>query len=239
MIADDENKYEYIKSNIEKVKEKVAAAAKRSGRKSEDIKIIAVTKTIDTPRIEKAIDEGILDLGENRVQELLEKYDIINKSCRWHLIGHLQTNKVKYIIDKVELLHSLDSMELARELQKRAQKLGRVINSLVQVNIAGEETKFGLEPGKVMDFIRNVSTMPNIKIKGLMTIAPFAQNTEEIRFVFRDLRKMLIDIRTENIDNIDMDFLSMGMSNDFEVAIEEGSNIVRIGTAIFGERHYS
>lgn len=232
------NEFEYIKSNILELKKRVAAAAKKSGRAAEEIKIIAVTKTIEPVRIAKAVEEGILDLGENRVQELCEKYDIISKDCRWHLIGHLQTNKVKYIIDKVDLLHSLDSLELATEIQKRAEKAGMIINSLIQVNVAGEESKFGLEPGRLPDFLKEVSIMANIKVKGLMTIAPFASDPEKIRYVFRELRKMLIDIRTENNDNIDMDYLSMGMSNDFEVAIEEGANIVRIGTAIFGERHY-
>jgi pyridoxal phosphate enzyme (YggS family) len=232
------DEFEYIKSNILELKKKVSAAAEKSGRTADEIKIIAVTKTVEPVRISKAVEEGFLDLGENRVQELCEKYDIINKDCRWHLIGHLQTNKVKYIIDKVDLLHSLDSFELAYEIQKKAEKAGRIINSLVQVNVSGEESKFGIEPGKVPDFLKEVSTMANIKVKGLMTIAPFSPDPEKIRYVFRELRKMLIDIRTENIDNIDMDLLSMGMSNDFEVAIEEGANIVRIGTAIFGERHY-
>lgn len=226
----------YIGDNIEVIRKRVAAAAVRSGRKPEDITIIAVTKTVDTDRITKAIDCGLTELGENRVQELCDKYNIIDKKCSWHLIGHLQTNKVKYIMDKVSLIHSLDRLELAREIQNRAQKLERIAEVLVQVNIAEEESKFGMCKEQVMEFIKTVSIFPNIRIKGLMTIAPLAENPEDIRWVFREAKKLLIDIKAENIDNISMDYLSMGMSGDFETAIEEGSNVVRVGTAIFGKR---
>lgn len=227
---------DYVKSNIEKIMNRVECAAVKSGRSLEDVKIIAVTKTIEPERIIKAVDAGIIDLGENRVQELVEKYDKINRECNWHLIGHLQTNKVKYIIEKVCMIHSLDRMELAHEIQKRAERAGRIIDVLVQVNVAEEESKFGIRTHKALDFIKEISLLRNMRVKGLMTIAPYVENPEAVRCVFRELRKLLIDIRQENIDNIDMDFLSMGMSNDFEVAIEEGSNIVRIGTAIFGKR---
>lgn len=225
-----------IRDNIDAIRDRVARAAERSGRKPEDITIIAVTKTVDTDRIKQAVDYGMKELGENRVQELCDKYDIIDKSCSWHLIGHLQTNKVKYIADKVKLIHSLDRLELADEIQRRAQKLDRIIDVLVQVNIAEEESKFGMHKDNVMEFIRTVAKYPNIRAKGLMTIAPLAENPEDVRWVFKEAKKLLIDIKTENIDNIAMDYLSMGMSGDFETAIEEGSNIVRIGTAIFGKR---
>lgn len=227
---------DYISDNVKAVMQRVEAAALKSGRRAADIKVIAVTKTVDENRILKAVESGLYDLGENRVQELCDKYEKIGKSCRWHLIGHLQTNKVKYIVDRVDMIHSLDRMELAEEIQKRAEKAGRVMEALVQVNIAEEESKFGMEMDKVPDFLKNVSKFPNIRVKGLMTIAPLAQNPEEIRWVFTELRKLHIDITRENIDNINMDYLSMGMSNDFEAAIEEGSNMVRIGTAIFGKR---
>lgn len=229
---------EYIAENISDIKERIRRAAAKSGRKETDITLVAVTKTVEPERIIKAIEEGIVDLGENRVQELNEKYDNIRRECKWHLIGHLQTNKVKYIIDKVKLIHSVDSLELAHEIQKRAEKAGRVMDILVQVNVAGEETKSGIAPQETLDFIREIAVLGNIKVRGLMTIAPLAAKPEEVRYVFRDLRNKLIDIKKENNDNIDMTYLSMGMSNDFEVAIEEGSNIVRVGTAIFGKRQY-
>ena len=227
---------DYIRDNIEMILQRVEAAAHKSGRRAEDIKVIAVTKTVDESRILKAIENGLYDLGENRVQELCDKYEKIGKRCSWHLIGHLQTNKVKYIVDKVKMIHSLDRLELAEEIQKKGGKAGRIIETLVQVNIAEEESKFGMEKERVSDFLKKIGKFPNIKVRGLMTIAPFSQDPEEIRWVFAELRKLHIDITRENIDNIDMDYLSMGMSNDFEAAIEEGSNMVRIGTAIFGKR---
>ncbi|MCR4434285.1 MAG: YggS family pyridoxal phosphate-dependent enzyme [Clostridiales bacterium] len=226
-----------IAENVEDVKARIEAAARKSGRNAGEITVVAVTKTVDTDRMVEAIDAGLVNVGENRVQELCSKYDKINRKCNWHLIGHLQTNKVKYIVDKVSMIHSVDSLELAREIDKRAEKVHRIVDVLVQVNVAGEDTKFGIEPAKTEDFIRELSCLRNIKVKGLMTIAPFYENPEDARYVFRELNKKFIDIKRENIDNIDMAFLSMGMSNDFEVAIEEGANIVRIGTAIFGKRH--
>lgn len=228
----------YIKKNIEEIKSRVEEAALKSGRNLGDITIIAVTKTIDTDRISKAVEEGLINLGENKVQEICEKYDNIKRGCVWHLIGHLQTNKVKYIIDKVKMIHSVDSIELAQEIQKRAEKEGRVLEALVQVNVAGETTKFGISPNDASDFIKQLSLLKNLKVKGLMTIAPYVENPEEVRGVFKELRKIFIDINKERINNINMDCLSMGMSNDFEVAIEEGANMVRIGTAIFGKRQY-
>ena len=226
----------FIKDNCENVRSRIYAAAQRSGRSPEEIRLVAVSKTVDPGRIKKALEWGITDLGENRVQELVEKYDKIDMKCNWHLIGHLQLNKVKYVIDKVSMIHSLDRLELAREIQKRAESAGRRMEVLVQVNVSGEESKFGISPDKAPGFVRELSKMGNIKVRGLMTIAPYAEDPENVRWVFAGLRKLLIDIRKENIDNINMDYLSMGMSNDFEVAIEEGANMVRIGTAIFGKR---
>lgn len=225
-----------IRENYGNIISRVRAAALRSGRDPDDIRVIAVSKTVSPERIRSAFECGITDFGENRVQELCEKYDILDEKYYWHLIGHLQTNKVKYIIDKVAMIHSLDSIELASEIRKRAEKCGRQVDVLVQVNVAGEDTKFGIAPENAESFIREVAQMGNIRVRGLMTIAPATQKPEEIRWVFAKLRKLLIDMRQENIDNIYMDYLSMGMSNDFEVAIEEGSNMVRIGTALFGKR---
>jgi len=228
---------ELIAENIEKVKKRVFSAAERSGRNPCDIKIIAVTKTVSAEAVEEAIKSGITDMGENRVQELCSKYEIINNKCSWHLIGHLQKNKVKYVIDKVRLIHSVDSVELAEEINKHAAKANKIMDVLVQVNVSGEETKFGIEPGQVYNFLTKLSGLGNIKVRGLMTIAPLVSEKEDVRPIFRQLKKIFIDMKNENIDNISMEFLSMGMSNDFEVAIEEGSNMVRIGTAIFGKRN--
>jgi pyridoxal phosphate enzyme (YggS family) len=223
-------------ANLENLRARVAAAAARTGRDPGGIKVVAVTKTVEPERIKAAFRCGITDFGENRVQELVQKADILNVECKWHLIGHLQTNKVKYIIDRVCLVHSLDSIELAHEIDRRAKRAGRVMEVLVQVNVAGESTKYGIEPAAALPFVKEVSRMENIRIRGLMTIAPLVSDPEKVRWVFAGLRQLLIDIRKENIDNVSMDYLSMGMSNDFEVAIEEGANIIRPGTVIFGKR---
>ncbi len=228
-----------IKENLDNVLARIKVAAEKSGRKAEDIKLIAVTKTVDVERIKSAYQYGILDMGENRVQELLEKYDKLATECRWHLIGHLQTNKVKYIIDKVDMIHSVDSIQLAKEIDARAAKFGIKMNILMQVNVSGEQSKFGISPQEVNDFIKIISEYGNISLRGLMTIAPYAENTEAIRDVFKKLYGIYIDIKQKKLDNVTMDYLSMGMSNDFEVAIEEGANIVRIGTDIFGKRDYT
>ncbi len=225
-----------IERNIEQVWERISKAAARCGRLPEDIHLIAVSKTIEPERIIAAIDAGIINLGENRVQEINEKYDIIKRNCNWHLIGHLQTNKVKYIIGKVKLIHSVDRLELVEEIQKRASKAGIIADILVQINVADESTKFGIKPDEARNFVRLASSYRNLMVKGVMTVAPKCVNPEEVRWVFREMREIFIDIKKENIDNIDMKYLSMGMSNDFEVAIEEGANMVRIGTAIFGKR---
>lgn len=228
--------FEYLRGNIEKVMSKIEKAALKSGRKADDIKIIAVTKTVDPEVISAILDKGITELGENRVQELTKKYDIINKQCNWHHIGHLQTNKVKYIVDKVKLIHSFDRPSLALEIQKRAQKINRVMDVLIQVNVSKEESKFGIYEEELFELIKKTSQFNNIRVKGLMTMAPFAENPENIRYVFAKLRKLAIDIQEKKLDNVSMEFLSMGMSSDFEIAIEEGANMVRIGSALFGKR---
>lgn len=230
--------YDYIKKNLEVIRNKIEIAAIKSGRKPEDITLVAVSKTVEPQKILKAIDEGITELGENRVQELTEKYDIINRDCSWHLIGHLQTNKVKYIVEKVKLIHSVDRYNLALEINDRAKKIGKKIDVLVQVNISGEQSKFGVAQKDAKELIGRIAGLGNVRVRGLMTMAPFASNPEIVRGVFSGLRKLSIDIEKENINNIVMEYLSMGMSNDFEVAIEEGANMVRIGTALFGERQY-
>jgi pyridoxal phosphate enzyme (YggS family) len=228
-----------IKENLDNVLSRIKVAAEKSGRKAEDIKLIAVTKTVDVERIKSVYNYGILDMGENRVQELLEKYDKLPCESRWHLIGHLQTNKVKYIVDKVDMIHSVDSIQLAKEINSRAAKIGKKMNILVQVNVSGEESKFGISPQEVDEFIKIISEYGNISLRGLMTIAPYAENSEDIRDVFKKLYSIYIDIKQKKLDNVTMDYLSMGMSNDFEVAIEEGANVVRIGTDIFGKRDYT
>lgn len=232
--------FEFIEKNLHIIREKIEKAAIKSGRKLEDITLVAVSKTVEPDKIMKAIDLGITELGENRVQELSEKYDIINSNynCNWHLIGHLQTNKVKYVVDKVKMIHSVDRYELAVEINNRAQKIGRTIDILIQVNVSGEESKFGVSPDSAIDLIEQIAKLENVRIRGLMTMAPYASNPETVRYVFSGLRKLSIDIEKENINNIVMDYLSMGMSNDFEVAIEEGANLVRIGTSLFGKRQY-
>lgn len=227
------NEFDYIKYNLDNILGTIERAALKSGRKLKDIRLIAVTKTVDTQRIKGLLGHGVVDLGENRVQELTQKYDILKENVCWHLIGHLQTNKVKYIIDKVSMIHSVDRMELGKEINRLGEKEDKVCEVLVQVNVSGEETKSGISPFEAINFIENLSLLKNIKVKGLMTMAPFAENPEKIRYVFAKLRELSIDIKKEKIDNIDMDYLSMGMSNDYEVAIEEGSNMVRIGTALF------
>lgn len=228
-----------IKRNLDNIKSNIKEVANRVNRNEEDVLLLAVTKTVDVEEILEAMDNGITDVGENKPQELARKYEIIGDKINWHLIGSLQTNKVKYIIDKVHMIHSLDRDALCEEIQKRAEGINKLINCLVQVNISKEESKHGISKENVIDFIRKVSKeYPNIRIKGLMTMAPFTDNEEEIRTVFKSLKKVSVDIENLNIQNVSMEYLSMGMSNDYEIAIEEGSNIVRIGTSIFGERNY-
>jgi len=227
-----------IRDNIDEIKEKVNNILAKKGLSFDDITLVAVTKTIDIDRINEAINLGITDIGENKVQEILDKYNSIDKSVKWHMIGHLQSNKVKYIIDKVHMIHSLDRMSLAKEIQKRAEEHDVFVDTLIQVNIAEEESKFGLKKEEVIPFIESIKDFNRIRIKGLMTIAPYAENPEEVRFVFRELKALFEEIKELNIPNVEMKYLSMGMTNDYEIALEEGANIIRIGTGIFGKRIY-
>lgn len=231
---------EFIKENIQVIKENIKVSSEKSNRNLDDITLLGVTKTVESDAICEAINCGITDIGENKPQELSRKYDIIGDKVRWHLIGTLQTNKVKYIIDKVYMIHSLDRESLCEEIQKRAENIGRNINCLVQVNISKEDSKHGLDKENVIDFIKNTATnYKNIKIKGLMTMAPFTEDREQIRNVFRQLKELSLEIKNLNIEGVSMDELSMGMSNDYDIAIEEGSTIVRVGTSIFGKRNYN
>lgn len=230
---------ENIKQNLNEIRNNIKEYTRCSNRDDKDVMLLAVTKTVDVDAVIEAINNGVTDVGENKPQELARKYDIIGDKVNWHLIGSLQTNKVKYIIDKVYMIHSLDREVLCDEIQKRAEKIDRLINCLVQVNISEEESKHGLSENEVIDFIKTVSEKyKNIRIKGLMTMAPFTDQEDEIREVFSGLKNLSIEISKLNISNVSMDYLSMGMSNDYKIAIEEGSNIVRIGTSIFGERNY-
>ncbi len=228
-----------IEQNIIDVKKRINEAALKSGRNPDEIFLLAVSKTIDVPKIKEAVNCGLNSLGENRVQEIMEKYEPMGEGINWHLIGHLQTNKVKYIIDKVCLIHSVESLKLAEEINKRAEKAGVVMDILVEVNMADEESKFGIKPKDCENFIRQLSLLKNINVKGLMTVAPFTENPEENRIYFKEMKKLLIDINNKKIDNINMTELSMGMTGDYCVAIEEGATIVRVGTGIFGERFYN
>ncbi len=227
-----------IKRNLESVQKNIENACKKADRDLKNVQLIAVSKTKPVSMLQEAYDAGVRDFGENKVQEILEKYDKLPSDIRWHMIGHLQRNKVKYIIDKVTLIHSVDSLRLAEEISKEAVKHNLTMPILVELNIAGEESKFGMSFSECEEMIRAISKLPNLQIKGLMTVAPFVENAEENRQHFKAMKQLSVDIMTKNIDNVCMDILSMGMTGDYEVAIEEGSNMVRVGTGIFGERNY-
>lgn len=228
-----------IKFNIEKIESVINNSCDKSNRDRKDVKLIAVTKTVDVDAINDAIECGITDVGENKPQELARKYDIIGNKVNWHLIGSLQTNKVKYIIDKVHMIHSIDRISLCEEIQKRAENIDRTINCLIQVNISKEESKHGIFKENAIDFVKTISkNYPNIKIKGLMTMAPNTEDKGLIRDVFKGLKELANKINEECIEGVFMDSLSMGMSNDYDIAIEEGATFVRVGTSIFGKRDY-
>lgn len=228
-----------IKENIDSILEKTAAAAIRSGRNPEDITVIAVSKTVDADRAREAVEGGLINLGENRVQELVSKYEQLSDiEVKWHLIGHLQKNKVKYIIDKTVLIHSVENLELANEINKRALQHNITANILIELNIGEEESKFGIGEENVYEFVKSMEQFENIKVLGLMTVAPFSENPEDVRWVFKKMKEIFDKISGMKLKNTEMKFLSMGMTNDFEIAIEEGANIVRIGTAVFGARKY-
>ena len=229
-----------ITQNIADIRERMAEAARRSGRDPEDILMIAVTKLHEPDEIEEAIAAGITDIAENKVQEIQKKYDQIASPVRWHLIGHLQTNKVKNIIDKVVMIHSVESVHLAQEIDKRAAAAGKTMDVLLQVNAAHEESKFGLDPKDVPQVMQEIlDTCPNVRIRGLMHMAPWSEDPEEIRPYFSEVKKLYDTLSEVEHPNADFSYLSMGMSHDFETAIEEGANIIRVGTSIFGERDYS
>ena len=228
-----------IVENIEHVRENIEKACKKAGRSVDEVTLIAVSKTKPYTDIEEALKSGTLDYGENKVQEMCEKYEILPKNIRWHMIGHLQRNKVKYLVGKTELIHSVDSIRLAEQIEKEYAKKGETANILIEVNMAQEESKFGITSQETEELIRKISTFEDIRIKGLMTIAPYTDNPETNRVYFRQMKKLSVDIRDKNIDNVSMDVLSMGMTGDYQVAIEEGSTMVRVGTGIFGERNYN
>ncbi|OLS01691.1 YggS family pyridoxal phosphate-dependent enzyme [Tissierella creatinophila] len=228
----------YINDNLKFIKEDIENILSMQGRNKDSVNIIAVTKTIDIESIQKAIELGVRDIGENRVQELMEKMNVFKKNANYHMIGHLQTNKVKYIIDKVSLVHSLDRISLAKEMDKQAKQKDIIVDALIQVNVAEEESKFGLSVKEVIPFIEEVLNFQNINIKGLMTIAPFTNDEKLLRDIFRKMYNLKQNINDKNYENVDLEYLSMGMTNDYRIAIEEGSNMVRIGTGIFGKRNY-
>ena len=225
-------------TNLKEVEQNIITACKKSGRNREGITLIAVSKTKPIPLLEEAYHAGIRDFGENKVQELCEKYEGMEKDIKWHMIGHLQTNKVKYLIGKTTLIHSVDSYKLACEIEKQAAKQDCIMDILIEVNIAEEETKFGLSEEDVIELVRNVAKLPHVRIKGLMTVAPYVVDSEENRQFFRKIKQLSVDIDNQNIDNVSMNILSMGMTGDYMVAIEEGATMVRVGTGIFGERNY-
>lgn len=228
-----------IRENIAHVNELKAEAAQRSGHSGEDVLLVAVTKLHDVDEINEAIDCGITDIGENKVQEIMDKYEHV-KPVKWHLIGHLQTNKVKYIIDKVSMIHSVDSLKLAQEINKRAQQHNLTMDILIQVNSAEEESKFGITTEETGQLIREIlDTCENIRIRGLMCIAPFEENPDDVRVYFAEVKKLYDEYGKMEHPHLDFKYLSMGMSGDFQVAIEEGSNLIRVGTSIFGARDYS
>lgn len=228
-----------IKENIVSVQEKINAAALRSKRNPKEVGLIAVSKTKPVAMLQECYDAGIRDFGENKVQELVDKYETLPKDIRWHMIGHLQTNKVKYIVDKVYMIHSVDSLKLAQEISRQAVKHQCEVNILIEVNVAEEESKFGVSIEDAPDLIREISLLPGVCVKGLMTVAPYVVNPEENRQYFDALRQLCVDIMQKNIDNVNINALSMGMTGDYEIAVEEGATYVRVGTGIFGERAYS
>lgn len=228
-----------LKDQLQEVEKRIQAACDRAGRKREEVTLIAVSKTKPVETLQEAYDLGVRIFGENKVQELTAKYEALPKDIHWHMIGHLQTNKVKYIIDKAELIHSVDSLKLAETIEKEAAKHDLIVDILVEVNVAEEESKFGMKMEEVIPFVEKVSAFPHVRVRGLMTIAPFVEDPEENRSIFADLHKLYIDIKKKNHDNDTVSVLSMGMTNDYEVAIEEGATMVRVGTGIFGARNYA
>lgn len=228
-----------ITERYDEVKRRIAAACERVGRDPKEVTLVAVSKTKPEEDIMDLYRYGVRDFGENYIQELRTKHDDLPKDIRWHMIGHLQRNKVKYIADYVEMIHAVDTPELVETIEKEGTKHNRIIPVLIEVNVAGEESKFGVRPEDCEAFAATFAQYSHVSLQGLMTSAPFVENPEDNRSVFRELKQLTVDINNKNIDNVDMRVLSMGMTNDFEVAVEEGSTMVRVGTAIFGARNYN
>ena len=226
-----------IEDNVNRVKQRVEIACKKVGRDSNEVILVAVSKTIPATIVKYAVELGIEHIGENRVQEAEDKFERLGKIVTWHLVGHLQTNKVKKALQIFDFIHSVDRYHLALEISKRALQLERTIDCLVEVNTSGEASKFGIRPEETLDFIRKISLLPALQVKGLMTIGAFLPDPEDVRPCFKLLREIKDNIDNFDVENVDMKYLSMGMTNDFEVAIEEGANMVRVGRAIFGERY--
>ena len=228
-----------LKENLEQVEQNIERACKKAGRARSEVTLIAVSKTKPVEMIQEIYDAGCRDFGENKVQELCEKIEQLPNDIKWHMIGHLQRNKVKYIIDNhVSLIHSVDSYRLAEEINIQAKKKNVIVPILVEVNIAMEESKFGISPEDAIALVEQIAELKNVKIEGLMTIAPYVVDAEEKRLYFRKIKQLSVDIGNKNIDNVSMKILSMGMTGDYMVAIEEGATMVRVGTGIFGERNY-
>lgn len=228
-----------LKIQLQEVEENIRKACEKAGRSRDEVTLIAVSKTKPVSMLQEVYDCGTRDFGENKVQEMCDKYEELPKDIRWHMIGHLQRNKVKYLMNKTTLIHSVDSLKLAQEIEKQAAKHNIVVDILIEVNIAEEETKFGISKEETITLVREIAKLPHIRIHGLMTIAPFVENPEDNRLYFRQIKELSVDIDNQNIDNVSMNVLSMGMTGDYMVAIEEGANLVRVGTGIFGERNYN
>ena len=227
-----------LKENLANVEKNIEQACKNAGRSRDEVTLIAVSKTKPVEMLQEIYDENIRDFGENKVQELCSKMEQLPSDIRWHMIGHLQRNKVKYIVGKVELIHSVDTYRLAEEINIQAKKQNVIVPILVEVNIAHEKSKFGISAEDAILLVEDISKLENIRIKGLMTIAPYVENPEDNRLYFRKIKQLSVDITNKNIDNVSMEILSMGMTGDYMVAIEEGATMVRVGTGIFGERNY-
>jgi len=230
---------EDFKKNLEVIEENICNACKKAGRSRDEVTLIAVSKTKPVEDLQAVYDLNIRDFGENKVQELRDKIEVMPNDMKWHMIGHLQRNKVKYIIGKVELIHSVDSLRLAEEISKQAKKNNVNADILVEVNIGDEDSKFGISTDEVIELVKDIAKLENISIKGLMCVAPYVVDSEENRPLFHKIKDLSVDIMSENIDNVSMSILSMGMSNDYQVAIEEGATMVRIGSNLFGKRDYS
>ena len=228
-----------VAENLAQVQKNIEESCRNVNRDPGEVTLIAVSKTKPVEMLREAYDAGARVFGENKVQEIVDKYDHMPSDVKWHMIGHLQRNKVKYIVDKVAMIHSVDSFRLAETIEKEAAKKNVTVPILIEVNVAQEESKYGLKPEEVLPFIEEIADFSHIQIKGLMTIAPYVENAEENREIFRELKKLSVDIAAKNINNVNMSVLSMGMTGDYMVAVQEGATMVRVGTGIFGARNYA